>query len=74
MSLKQTSRMARGKQEKMKSLIARLALMIAAKENPSLYDRYNVERKKYLALKLGIIKKYSPKAIIAARKLLANSK
>lgn len=71
MALKTTSRIARTKTEKMKSLVARLALMICAKENPGLYERYNIERKKYLALKLGIIRKYTPKALIAARKLLS---
>jgi hypothetical protein len=45
--------------------------MIAAKENPGLYSRYDQQRKKYLVLKLGIIKKYTPKAIMAARKLLS---
>jgi hypothetical protein len=70
MSLKSKSTMFRGKTEKVKSLVARLALMIAAKENPALIERYQLQRQKFLQLKMMIIKKYTPKAIMAARKLL----
>ena len=71
MALKTTSRIIRPKAEKVRALVARLALMICSKENPSLYDRYNVQRKKFLVLKLGIIKRFTPKALVAARKLLS---
>lgn len=71
MALKTKSVMYRGKVEKTKALVARLALMIAAKENPSMYDKYLNMRKKYLQVKLMVIKRYTPKAIAAARKLLA---
>lgn len=74
MALKTTSKVNRTRQEKVKALIARLALNIAAKENPSGYDRYVIQRKKFLALKLMLIKKYTPKAVIAARKLLTGQK
>ena len=71
MALKTTSRIARTKTEKVRSLVARLALMIAARENPGMYERYNIQRKKFLALKLSMIRKYTPAAVVAARKLLA---
>jgi len=73
MALNQKSIINRSKKEKVKSLVARLALMIAAKENPAGYDRYVKERQKFLALKLMLIKKYTPKALMAARKLLQNA-
>jgi len=73
MALNQKSIMTRDKKTKVKTLVARLALMIAAKENPAGYNRYMLERQKFLALKLMLIKKYTPKAIMAARKLLQNA-
>jgi hypothetical protein len=76
MALNKKSIINRSKNEKVKALVARLALMIAAKENPAGYNRYMTERQKFLALKLMLIKKYTPKALMAARKLLqsANSR
>ena len=70
MALKTTSKIMRPKSEKVKALVARLALMIAAKQNPSMYERYNIERKKFLTLKMALIRKYTPQAVMAARKLL----
>lgn len=73
MALKTTSRIVRGRQQKIKSLVARLALMICAKKNPSLYKRYELQRSKYLQLKMMVIKKNTPAAIMAARKLLSGA-
>ena len=72
MALKTTSRIVRGRQMKVKSLVARLAIMICAKKNPSLYKRYELQRSKYLQLKMMCIKKYTPLAIASARKLLSS--
>lgn len=74
MALKTTSRIVRTKSEKVKSLIARLAIMIAAKETPSLYERYAQQRAKYIAMKTMIIKRNTPKALMAARKLMSGQK
>ena len=73
MALKTTSKIMRGKNMKVRSLVARLALMICAKTNPTMYERYSIERRKFLALKMSIIRKYTPAATVAARKLLASS-
>jgi len=70
MALKTTSKIMRGKQMKVKALIARLTLMLCAKQNPSMYSRYDQTRKKFLTMKMAIIKKYTPQAVMAARKLL----
>jgi hypothetical protein len=70
MALKTTSRINRTKIEKMKSLVARLALMTAAKDNPNMYKKYLTQRQRYLQVKLLAIKRYTPHAIIQARKLL----
>jgi len=72
MALNQKSIMTRDKKTKVKTLVARLALMIAAKENPAGYNMYMKQRQKFLALKLMLIKKNTPKALMAARKLLQN--
>ena len=76
MALNKKSIINRSKNEKVKALVARLALMIAAKENPAGYNMYVKQRQKFLALKLMLIKKNTPKALMAARKLLqsANSR
>jgi hypothetical protein len=72
-NITKTSKVLMTKQEKIKRLISRIALSIAAKENPSLYSRYADLRKKYLVLKLGVIKKYTPKAIMVAREIVKNA-
>ena len=74
MSLKTKSMIQRTKREKLRSLVARLALTIASKENEAGYKQYVLARKKYLATKLMLIKKYTPKALIAARELLKQTK
>ncbi len=73
MSLKQKSMVMRTAVDKKTALIARLALMIANKENPAMYERFAQQRQRYLQMKLMIIKKYTPKAIMAARQLMSKS-
>jgi len=73
-NLTRTSRVNVTKNEKIKRLVARIALVIASKENAALYGRYDNVRKKYLALKLNIIKKYTPKAIMVTRQIVKDSK
>jgi len=74
MSIKRNSKVTMQKKSKLTALIARLALMIAKKENESAYGRYTIARKKYLQLKRGLIRKYSAKAIIVAREIIKTSK
>jgi hypothetical protein len=71
MALKQKSMIARTAVDKKTALVARLALMIAAKENPAMYERFSQQRQRYLQMKLMLIKKYTPKAIMAARQLMS---
>ena len=72
-NLLKTSKVSRDKAAKIASLISRVALTIAAKENEGLYRQYTIARMKYLQLKLSMINKYKSKAVIAVRQIIKNS-
>jgi hypothetical protein len=72
--LTRNTRMMRTKQSKISSLIARIALMIAKKDNPSQYKRYSDMRKKYLKMKRDIIRKNGPKATMAVRLIVKKAR
>jgi len=73
-NLSKNTRMMRVKQAKLAALVARIALTIAAKENPSAYSKYEGFRKKYIEMKRSIIKRYTPKAIMVAREIVKKSR
>lgn len=70
MALTTKSLISRNKLVKIRTAVARMALLIASRENPGLYSRYEQQRKKFITLKMMIIKKYTPKAVVAVRNLL----
>ena len=69
-----TSTVKRGRQVKMKALIAHLALAVAAKKNPAMFSKYKLLRQKYLAIKVALIRQNLSAATQAARKYLATAK
>ena len=72
--LTRNTRTMRTKQSKISSLIARIALMIAKRDNPGQYKRYADMRSKYLKMKKQIIRKNGPKATMAVREIIKRSR
>jgi len=72
--LTKNTRTLRAKQAKLAALVARIALTIASKENPSAYQKYMGFRKKYIEMKKAIIKRYTAKALVVARTIVKNSR
>jgi hypothetical protein len=54
---------------KLNALVGGLALKLAARSNDPLLAKYQKLRRAYLTVKMAIMKKYSSKALMAARKI-----